>query len=97
MSHSDKLLNLINRHCLERTRQVEVGLFENHVEVVTEKKHLSPGTKERGYYTAGYLQALRDLRELVRTGEFSQGAQLESDGGPRIPKKDDGNSTLPGV
>lgn len=97
MSASDKLLALINRHCLERFRQVESSLFRNHVEVVSEKRYLDPGSKERGCYTAGYLQALRDFRELIRTGDFSSGSQLEDDGGPRIPKKDDGTTALPSL
>lgn len=96
MSYSDKLLNLINRHCLERFRKVESGLFKNHANVVAERKYLVLGSTERGCYTAGYLQALRDLRELIHAGEFPGGAQLEDDGGPRIPRKDNG-TTLPGV
>ena len=98
MSNSDKLIHLINRNCLERSRQVEQGLFQNHREVIEEKKHYNPGSAERGYFKVGYLQALRDLRELMRTGEFS--SSLDSDGGPKTPgnRRDDGTeATLPSV
>ena len=40
------------------------------------------GSHERGYYTAGYLQAMKDVRDLIENGEFPAG-KLDSDGGPR--------------
>jgi len=57
-------------------------IFTHHLDTVESLRHLTHGTVERSYYTAGYLQALKDTRELIREGEFP--CQLDNDGGPKI-------------
>lgn len=78
-----KRLQQVARRCLERLHELESHLFRHHVEVVEEKRHLRLGSPERSYFTAGYLQALKDVRELISQGEFP--SNLTLDGGPRIP------------
>jgi hypothetical protein len=57
-------------------------VFQHHTRVVEDRKHLQQGTIERSYYTAGYLQALKDFRDLIGDGEFPN--RLSTDGGPRV-------------
>ena len=77
-----KRLQQVARRCLERIHEVERQIFRYHLLVVEERKHLQQGTPERSYFTAGYLQALKDVRELIGEGEFP--TKLNIDGGPRV-------------
>jgi len=62
-------LRRIMRVCREKAYEIEQLLFSNCVEVFREKLHLQPGP-ERKYWSAGYLQALRDMTDLMNTGTF---------------------------
>lgn len=61
-------------------------MFRHHLRVMEDRRHLQQGTPERSYYTAGYLQALKDVRGLIGEGEFP--VPLHLDGGPRIAIQD---------
>lgn len=76
-------LQQISRRCLERFHELERLVFRYHVGAFEDRRHLQPETSERSYYSAGYLQALKDVRELISTGEFPN--NLSFDGGPRVP------------
>lgn len=65
-----KRLPQVARRCLERLYQLEGKLFRTYFKVLTDRLHLVSGSPERGYYTAGYVQALKDVRALVDDGEF---------------------------
>lgn len=82
-----KRLYQVARRCLEKVHELETRIFTTHTEVVTDRRHYERGTAERGYYTAGYLQALKDIRDLIDHGEFPEG-RLDSDGGPRIRRSE---------
>lgn len=78
-------LQQVARHCLERVHEIERQVFCSYFHVVNDRRHLEPGSSERGYFTAGYLQALKDVRELIDSGEFPAG-RIDQDGGPHIRK-----------
>jgi hypothetical protein len=77
-----KRLQQVARRCLERVYELEQRIFNHHLPVIEDRKHLQAGTPERGYFTAGYLQALKDVRDLIDEGEFP--TKLNLDGGPRV-------------
>jgi hypothetical protein len=81
-----KRLSQVARRCLERAHDLERYLFRRYINVVEAKLHLKHDSPERGYYTAGYLQALSDVRYLISEGEFPA-AKLAEDGGPRVPSR----------
>lgn len=70
-----------------RTADIEEKLYKIHRTAVEAKRHLDPDSEERGYYTAGYLQALKDIRDLIADGAFPSLTQPAADGGPRFPAK----------
>jgi hypothetical protein len=77
-----KRLQQVARRCLERIHELERQVFRYHLPVIEDRRHLQHGTSERSYFTAGYLQALKDVRELIGEGEFP--TKLNIDGGPRV-------------
>lgn len=82
-----KNFHRVARRCLERIHELDQKLFHHHVRVVNDRKHLQHGTEQRSYYTAGYLQALKDVRDLIREGDFP--GKLNDDGGPRVAQHRD--------
>ena len=70
-----------------RTSEIEEKVYKIHRQALETKSHLDPGSKERGYYTVGYLQALKDIRALIAEGEFPSLTQPAEDGGPRLPAR----------
>lgn len=70
-----------------RASDIEEKLYKVHRQAVEAKSHLDPGSKERGYYTVGYLQALKDIRALIADGAFPLLTQPAEDGGPRLPAR----------
>jgi len=81
---SEKILRKIARRSLERIGLIEKEMSPNLGQFFEEKRHLIKGSIERSYYLAGHLQALKDIREALAGGDFSD-LGLDSDGGPRIP------------
>lgn len=79
-----KRLRRLAHLCREKIYAIERALVLQHVEVLSEKRHLQQGSSERKYWSAGYLQALKDVKELLESGTFpSRSEELETDGGPR--------------
>jgi hypothetical protein len=77
-------LKRILRLCREKVHEVERMLFSRHVDIFDERRHLQPGAPERKYWSAGYLQALKDIMSLMDTGEFPCPVRFDVDGGPRL-------------
>ncbi len=88
-----KRLAQVARRCLEKLHELEKRLFTSHLDVIRDRRHYEIGAAERGYFTAGYVQALKDIRDLIDSGEFPT-HRFDGDGGPRIPRRD--GAPLPG-
>ncbi len=84
---SDRRLNQVERMVQIRAADIEEKLYKIHRQAVEAKRHLDPGSEERGYYAVGYLQALRDIRALIADGAFPALTQPADDGGPRLPAR----------
>lgn len=78
MSFETKRLYQVARRCLERLYSLEGKLFRTYYQVVTDRRHMTAGSTERGYYTAGYVQALKDVRALIDEGEFPLDFDVDS-------------------
>ncbi len=79
-----KRLRRLAHLCREKIYVIERALVLQHVEILSERLHLRLGSSERKYWSAGYLQALKDVKELLESGVFpSRSEELEIDGGPR--------------
>ena len=76
-------LRRIVRLCREKIYEVEQMLFSKHADVFREKLHLQPGP-ERKYWSAGYLEAMKDMMVLMNTGSFPCQIRFDEDGGPRL-------------
>jgi hypothetical protein len=74
---ADKRLRLVARQCHERAGVIEQRLFDKNLKVIEEKRHLADGSDEGGYYSAGYLQALKDVRVLIADGTFPETVRLK--------------------
>jgi len=83
MKDSDKRLRLVARRCFDRLQLLEQRVYRDSSKVL-EKRHLIRDTEERHHYTAGYLQALKDLRVLLSEGVFPDN-EIESEGRSQIP------------
>lgn len=75
----------VMRLCRERLYEIEKMVFSSS-KVFRERLHMRPGP-ERRYWTAGYLQAMKDMMALLNTGN-PPWQPLEEDGGPRLRVND---------